>query len=345
MPVTSLRVMFLNTENLFSPGVQIYGKGGYSQTEYDAKIDWISKMVATKQVHFVGLTEIGDNADTCLDDIMTAVNALDSNNTNPFQYRAAGNPQGGNTKIRNAVISRFPLSNSDSMTDFPAGFSLKLFQQSTSIYLEVPYYKFSRPVFKTTVNLPNGKNINLFVVHLKSKRPNKSSADNHSEINGITRSAIQRNMEAAALRTYLDTFLLDQYNADPEVPSILVGDFNDTPNSVVLENIRGKFDPTPGAPNRWSEHDKKRLLNCARLHLKFAAYEDKLYSYIHNETFSLIDQGFVTQHLVSKFKRMEMYNDHVFRHTASAVTIQEQQWRSTVSDHGAFVLEFVRVLS
>ncbi len=148
-----------------------------------------------------------------------------------------------------------------------------------------------------------------------------------------------------ALRYYLDSFLPNQYQQDDKVSTILVGDFNDTPTSVPLANICGSFDKMPGPSHPWSKPDKKRLISCARLHLKNSAYEDKLFSYVHDESFTLLDQAFVTEHLPGKFTRMEVYNDHVFRHQdMSKTTAQEQQWKSMVSDHGAIVMEFSRKL-
>jgi predicted extracellular nuclease len=187
---------------------------------------------------------------------------------------------------------------------------------------------------------------NLFVVHLKSKRPNKVAHDGYNEAIGIARSAIQRNVEAAALRYYLDSFLPQQYAADSRVATLVVGDFNDTPSSVPAENIRGLFDKVPGPSSPWSERDKRRLLNCARLHLKMTAYEDRLYSYVHNENFTLLDMAFASEHLAKRFVRMEVHNDHVFRHQdMSSYTAQEQQWKSRVSDHGVIVVEFNRMLN
>ncbi len=64
-----------------------------------------------------------------------------------------------------------------------------------------------------------------------------------------------------------------------------------------------------------------------------------------NESFTLIDHAFVTEHLPKKFVRMEIYNDHVFRHhDLSSPTKQEQQWKSKASDHGIVVVEFKRML-
>ena len=70
-----------------------------------------------------------------------------------------------------------------------------------------------------------------------------------------------------------------------------------------------------------------------------------LYSYVYQENFSLIDQVFVSEHLVSRFERMEIYNDHVLRHREMSTLTQEaQQWKSAVSDHGVVVVEFRNML-
>ncbi len=350
MAKTSLRILAMNLENLFSPGQQFYGST-YTAAEYQNKVEWIGSMIARTQVHVAALTELGEDEATCLNDVVDAANAQDTTGWTPFNHDFRGDPGGSSTRIRSAVISRFPLTDTESLTTYPQGFKVDLLRPGTNPnsaqnWIEVPSTEFSRPVAKVRVNPPNGgKSFNLFVVHLKSKRPKKASRDGSNESIGIARSAIQRNVEAAALRYYFDSFLPAQYQSDRTVATLVAGDFNDTPTSVPLENIRGPFDSRPGPASTWSNPDKLRLISCARLHLKKAAYEDKLFSYVYNESFTLIDQVFVTQHLPGRFVRMETYNDHVFRHhDLSSSTPQEQQWKSRVSDHGVVAVEFVRML-
>lgn len=350
MGKTSLRIMYMNVENLFSPGQSFYGSQ-YDQQEYDDKVNWIADKIARANVHVVGLTEIGENSTTCITNILNVLSNNDSTGWPVFQHEFRAQPGKGSTKIRNAVISRFPFSNTESLVNFPSGFQVDLYKpdansDSQNNWITVPTSEYNRPVAKVTVNPPNGANpFNFFVIHLKSKRPAKASHDGYNEAIGIARSAIQRNVEAAALRYYMDSFLPLQYADNNKVPTIVGGDFNDTPTAVPVENIRGSFDRKPGPSSIWSKQDKLRLLSCARLHLKTNAYEDKLFSYVHNESFTLIDHAFVTEHLPKKFARMEIYNDHVFRHhDLSSPTEQEQQWKSKVSDHGIVVVEFKRML-
>ena len=358
MSKTSLRLMFINLENLFTPGVEFYERI-YSPVEYAQKINWISNRIAENQVHVVAMSELGDDANQAIADILAAVNEKDIpswvDQWGDFQHEHRAEPGSGSTKIRTAIISRFPLTNTDSLSAFPDGFAVDFFSPDPNVvdpdwddlthWRSIPITRFSRPIAKAQVNPPDKPAFNLFALHLKSKRARKVKHDDWNEATGIARSAVQRNIEAAALRYYMDNFLPTQFVADNKVASIVIGDFNDTPNSVPLENIRGPFDANPGAPSTWSELDKRRLISCARLHRKFTAYEDKLFSYVHNEDFSLLDQAFVTQHWVNKFKRFEIYNDHVLRHSELATnTATAQQWKTTVSDHGIVILEFTRVL-
>lgn len=353
MAKTTLRILYINAENLFSPGVRFYSSS-YSEQEYLGKINWLGSTIAFADADVVALTELGDDARTCIDDLVGVINAQNPNKT--MQETFIARPSKGSTKIRAAVLSRFPITNTASLIAFPSGFKVDLHDLGTdegerSNWVEIPIRDYSRPVARVRINPPNGvKPFNIFVVHLKSKRPAIAGHDgrNHhyNEAVGSARAAIRRNIEAAALRVHLNKFLVDQFEEDPKIPSILVGDFNDTPTSVPLENIRGAFDRDPGPSSPWTQNDKVSLITCARLHLMKGAYEDRLYSYIHEESFSLIDQALVTKHLVGKFQHLEVLNDHVLRHQQlkTSVTSDDRRWKSIVSDHGAIVLQFTRML-
>ncbi len=346
MATEPLRLLFLNAENLFTPGIVFYGSE-YSKEEYNDKIVWIRDMITYLNADVCALSEIGEKADQCLKDIVDKLPKTHPEKPD-FAYYEHFTPARTGEPIRVAVISRYKLKNKKSLVKYPDGFSVDLLEPGANAgdeknWKKVPSYEFSRQVGQITVCLSDTNMFNLFIVHLKSKRPKFAKHDGNNEAIGIVRSAIQRNVEAAALRYYLDTFLPNEYEKDSNVPSILVGDFNDVPNSVPLENIRGPFDRNPGPSRKiWAKVDRRRLISCARLHLKKVAYEDKLFSYVHNENFSLIDQAFVTQHLVTNFKRMEVYNDHVFRHQElkhDRRTKVDQQWMTTVSDHGVVLIE------
>jgi predicted sulfurtransferase len=48
---------------------------------------------------------------------------------------------------------------------------------------------------------------------------------------------------------------------------------------------------------------------------------------------------------LAHFERMDVYDNHVLRHREIATdTLEAQQWKSAVSDHGVVVVEFRNVL-
>jgi endonuclease/exonuclease/phosphatase family metal-dependent hydrolase len=352
MGKTTLRVMYLNAENLFSPGESFYGST-YDEATYFEKINWIAGMIISAQVHVCALTEVGEDEERILPDLMETVNF--EGNPIHLPHSFAFEPSKGSAKIRAALLSAFPISDTHSLRDFPDDFAVDLHQvgsgDTESNWLKVPIDEFSRPVAFGQINPPNGATpFKVVIVHLKSKRPSIAQHDGDDRFNaeaiGSARAAIRRNVEAAALRCHLNQALPMQFEADADIPTIVMGDFNDTPTAVPLEIIRGTFDKDPGASSPWTEVDKRSLITAARLHLRKGSHEDKLYSYIHNEAFTMIDQALITKHLVGKFQRMEVLNDHVLRHKdlESTVTVAEQQWKSSVSDHGAIVVEFNRML-
>jgi endonuclease/exonuclease/phosphatase family metal-dependent hydrolase len=75
---------------------------------------------------------------------------------------------------------------------------------------------FKRPPVEAIVELVPGFNVKIFSVHLKSKR-------------GGIESDIQRQKEAAKLI---------EYAKKDDIPTILMGDFNDTPNSNTISIIK-----------------------------------------------------------------------------------------------------------
>ncbi|HMO83502.1 MAG TPA: endonuclease/exonuclease/phosphatase family protein [Lacipirellulaceae bacterium] len=93
--------------------------------------------------------------------------------------------------------------------------------------------RFSRDVLAVTLEPPGGKPFEAWIVHLKSK----SGGQEFTEP--------VRLAEAAEIRRLLDVELA----ADPERRIIVMGDFNDTPESATIETIIG------GGPTAlWSVH-------------------------------------------------------------------------------------------
>jgi len=131
MSQTSLLILFLNCENLFSPGENFYGSA-YTQAEYDAKIDWMANFIIDKQAHIVGLTEVGSDAELCITDLVNRIGQITGENK--FAHHFIAVPNIGSAKIRNAVISEFPINQnqSTSLEVFPDNFAVNLLTPGTS---------------------------------------------------------------------------------------------------------------------------------------------------------------------------------------------------------------------
>ena len=301
------------------------------------------------------MCELGSDGERVAGDLLKAVKTLDvamKTDMPPMEHYFIGKPSNSSVKIRTAVFSRHLISDEESLASFPEGFAVDVprsreKRDGDDKWVPIGIEGYSRPVSKVRINPDEGRPFNLFVVHFKSKRPKDGSiADSPSEPIGRVRSAIMRNMEAAALRYHLDDFLMKQYASNPKTPSLVVGDFNDAPTSVPAETMIGAFDKNL-KPNfvsksrQWTENSQRALVNCARLHMRAGGHEDALYSYIFNERYTLIDHAFVTMHWARKLRRMEMYNDHVQRHRLDTrKTAAAKRWKSDTSDHGYFVLDF-----
>ena len=100
MGPTSLRVLYLNAENLFSPGEHIYTSSGYTESQYLGKINWLASTIAFADVDVVALTEIGDNASSCIGDLVAIINQLGT---------TAAAAHGLGVRIKSIAFSSFPV--------------------------------------------------------------------------------------------------------------------------------------------------------------------------------------------------------------------------------------------
>lgn len=118
-----------------------------------------------------------------------------------YDYIAAGRSNSGRG-INLGIISRLPIT-------------------STTSYrfrtLRIPgsdqTWRFARDLYRVTLEAPDGKPLDVFVVHFKSRR----------DSDGDPKSANWRLSEALMTRRIVDAILL----ADPDARLVVMGDFND----------------------------------------------------------------------------------------------------------------------
>lgn len=198
--------------------------------------------------------------------------------------------------------------------------------------------RFERPPLVVTVRMKHGQTLNLLTAHLKSKRPKflldaqgrsiEDRDDRKVMALASLRSLIMRGAEAMALRCLVIDLL-----HRTSVPLVVLGDFNDTPDSVTTQLICAT---TEIAYDR-SARDVA-LFNAYDLQGEAALKKDVAYSHIHQGAPSVLDQILVSEEFlptgrnsIGDVRRVDYFNDH----------LHEGRDR-TRSDHG-FVRALLRV--
>ena len=134
--------------------------------------------------------------------------------------------EGFDTNIHVAVLSRFPIVARQPHTN-------------DAFLLEGRRFRVSRGFAEVDIQVANHFRFTLIGVHLKSRRP-VADADE----------ADLRLEEAKVLRRILD----QHFQADPDVNLVVLGDFNDVPNSPSTRAVMGRgkfrlFDTRPAERN------------------------------------------------------------------------------------------------
>ncbi|MEI6562283.1 MAG: endonuclease/exonuclease/phosphatase family protein [Verrucomicrobiota bacterium] len=111
-----------------------------------------------------------------------------------------------------ALVSRFPIVARQSVADLP--------YESHGMRQKV-----RRGFLDVTVEIHAGFRLRIVGAHLKSKRPSPEGAPD-----------LERRQEAHLLRQHIDEILA----AEPAIPLLLFGDFNDTKEQPTIQEITGR---------------------------------------------------------------------------------------------------------
>jgi endonuclease/exonuclease/phosphatase family metal-dependent hydrolase len=230
-----------------------------------------------------------------------------------------------------ALASRFEVLGHQTYRDFPLKAQLEIDG------VAIPIYKFSRPVLHAKIRLQPELVVNVFVVHLKSKRPkineNLDPHDPREQALGNARSLMIRAAETTALRH----ILLDTLEGTTH-PVIVMGDFNDDGAAVTSRIITGP-EPWRKLPNHvkntlWDVH----LYNVKDIQAR-QSYRDVYYTHLHNGHYDSLDHILVSQEFVRQnpqrlgfVEYVKVFNDHLIDETLSDDRLQYWQ-----SDHGQVV--------
>ncbi len=314
------KVGTFNLLNLASPGERYYNHT-YSEEQFDKKANWLANHLKLLDADIIGFQELFH------------LPALQKVLLLNGQYNGASVKMGRRNGLGPAVglVSRFKAVDYEIFVDFPEQARLEFGG------VEMPLYKFSRPVLLAKLQIRPDLIVNVFVVHLKSKRPKiKEGANPHDpreRAMGHARSLMIRAAETTALRH----LLLDTLE-NTDHPVIVMGDLNDEGHAVTSKILTGS---EPWRNLRREEKAKiwdVHLYNVKDIQAR-QSYRDVYYTHIHNGHYDSLDNILVSQEFVRQnpqrlgyVEYVKVFNDHLVDETLS--DDRTPRWKS---DHGQVV--------
>lgn len=310
-----IRFATFNVCNLALPGMKCYDNlEPYTAAEYEAKISWLARQIDLLDADVIGFQEIFSQA--ALKDVLAR----------SLRYRDAQHagfdpaPQAGRLTPSVALVSRLPLAAAaTACIDFPRNLSVPLAD------LAEPMTRFTRPLLHAQVAVAPELTVSVFVIHLKSKRPDYRNGEHDADPSqldaAILRSMVRRGAEALGLR-----YLLTDHLQRNRTPLVVMGDFNDVAASVPTQLVMGV-----GRNGRNGCDD--RLYESYRIQSCHDPLRDVGYTHMHDGNYETIDHILVSEAFnpasrlaIGEVLDVAYLNDHV-------------AWRSPeASDHGAVLV-------
>ncbi len=318
-----LRVGQFNVMNLVREGVTYYGREKYAKEEVEKKTKWIAHQLDLMEADICAFEEVFHD-----DVLMRAIHQADYFKGKKGELVCLNCT--GNSPVV-ALYSTYPVVSKQSIENFPKESSLHF-----DGYGDIPMTKFSRPVVRVQVKLPNNMILTIFVAHAKSKRPIVSDSLRHDPLakaTGHALSLVQRAAESVALRHILVHEMQNNNN-----PVVVCGDLNDNIHAVSSEILTG----TPP----WKKLDQKTkrqiwdtmLWDTTEIQVR-TSDRDVTYSHIHNGRYENLDHILVSEEFVRQnpnhigyVQFVQLFNDHLVDETLS--DMPRKCWQS---DHGQVV--------
>ncbi len=310
-----IRFATFNVLNLALPETRFYAnQEPYSIAQYDAKISWLAQQMDRLDADVIGLQEIFSQA--ALTDVLARTRNYRDAHQIGFDPLPDTDVDLTALTPSVALVSRLPLlATPQSHHILPRGLSVAL------PGLARPMTSFTRPILQVELGLPQQRSMQVFVAHLKSKRPDWSSAasDTASYQLGIAtlRSLIRRGTEALGLR-----YLVTDQSHDARTPLVVLADFNDVAESVSTQLVMGS-----GAPGAYPVG--ARLYDALQIQSSVAKLRGVDYTHMHDGAFETIDHVLFSEAFnraspdaIGEVMEVHYLNDHVSQRPTAA------------SDHG-----------
>ena len=384
-----------NVKNLIGPDKVYYPFEYLTPEAYGWKRDWLSDQLLQMDADIVGFQEIFD-AEALADVVADCdtkgheINEI-SQPTRDKRYRRRAiyrnlkyTPYGkapnlvvapnlhsreedGKRRPGVAILSRFPIVETQIIQDLSADpVEIRFDQLGGGDAGSWTLTNLSRPVLKAVIDV-NGQRITVFNAHLKSKhgeverladstRPaeNLLDYDPLGRAMGALRSTLRRMGEAFVLRR----LILEELAQDH--PVVVLGDMNDSVNSVSSEILSGerpfknyawmrRHDATR-EHDRYSEEEntiiqasvRGAMLESAERMFVRRAQRDMIYTAAFNGVYESIDLILLSRHFqegadgqLARLEYLQCLNDHL-----TDGSFEDAPYNKLASDHGQLVATF-----
>lgn len=233
--MASFRVMSWNVENLFQPGDEVSEGRTMKADLYDAKLEYLAKIVSEVSPDVLALQELGGDSAAVSSSLADLARRLGGG----YPHTALSNYPDGRS-IRVAFLSRLPLANPQDVVSFAPG-------ELTAVadwFPRPPVTRLGRGSLLVQVEATGGVRVRLLTLHLKSKLVTYPPRDGKTRFNpkdeqeratGAGLALLRRTAEAAAVRVALN----DLMQAEPEVHTVVLGDLNDDPKAATSQLLAG----------------------------------------------------------------------------------------------------------
>lgn len=263
-----IRFASFNVRNLALPGAPFYpDHAPYTADQYAAKTDWIAHQLDTLDADVIGFQEIFSQA--ALRDVLARTRRY----RDARHLGAEAEVHAGGLTPAVALVSRLPVDGDMALhRSLPRGLSVAL------PGVPNPADRFTRPVLQARIRCGD-RPIDVFVVHLKSKRPDtiaEAGDDAYAAGMAALRSLIRRGAEALGLR-----YLLAEHMERHRAPLAVLGDFNDVAQSAPLQIVTGG--------RSGPRDDRTNLFNSRALAARPGHQPDIGFTHAHDGVYETID--------------------------------------------------------
>lgn len=295
-----IRFASFNVCNLAPPGMKYYERSEpYTKAEYEAKTSWIAHQLDLMNADVIGFQEIFSQA--TLKDVVAKTRHYRNAQLAGFDP----DPTAERLTPSVALLSRLPL----------VGTPQAHIELPPELHIALPgggrtMTRFTRPVLHVRLQLPADQYMHVFVVHLKSKRPDYLQGEHENDYHefGIAsfRSLVRRGTEALGLRLLLAKILDGN-----RTPAVAMGDFNDTITASTTRIVMG-------AGQHGREGFDERLFDSAEIAHRQSPQQVVAYTSIYEGRYETIDHILVSEEFnpdsrfaIGAVEEVHYFNDHM----------------------------------